>query len=65
MNHLPDMNTQLLDVYDPSDQPMDQSAGQQQSLNEEVTQVVGQLGRLWGSFKKQVRDLYPEEGIGY
>lgn len=25
------------------------------TLNEEVNQVVGQLGRLWGGFRKQVR----------
>lgn len=24
------------------------------SLNEEVSQVVGQLGKLWGGFRKQV-----------
>ena len=27
------------------------------SLNEEVQQVVGQLGRLWGGFRKQVSCL--------
>ena len=26
----------------------------EQSLNEEVTQVIGQLGRFWGGFRKQV-----------
>lgn len=25
----------------------------QQSLNEEVNQVIGQLGRFWGGFRKQ------------
>lgn len=29
----------------------------EQSLNEEVTQVIGQLGRFWGGFRKQVRIL--------
>ena len=29
--------------------------GAEPTLNEEVTQVVGQLGRLWGGFRKQVR----------
>ena len=24
------------------------------SLNEEVTEVIGQLGRFWGGFRKQV-----------
>lgn len=27
----------------------------QPSLNEEVTQVMGQLGKLWGGVRKQVR----------
>ena len=35
-----------------------QSSGQEgtsePSLNEEVSQVVGQLGKLWGGFRKQV-----------
>lgn len=26
----------------------------QPSLNEEVNQVIGQLGRFWGGFRKQV-----------
>lgn len=26
----------------------------EQSLNEEVSQVLGQLGRFWGGFRKQV-----------
>ena len=25
------------------------------TLNDEINQVVGQLGRLWGGFRKQVR----------
>ena len=25
------------------------------TLNEEVTEVIGQLGRFWGGFRKQVR----------
>lgn len=29
----------------------------EQSLNEEVSQVIGQLGRFWGGFRKQVRGL--------
>ena len=31
------------------------NAQPQQSLNEEVEQVVGQLSRFWGGFRKQVR----------
>ena len=27
----------------------------EQSLNEEVNQVIGQLGRFWGGFRQQVR----------
>lgn len=29
----------------------------QQSLGEEVNEVIGQLGRFWGGFQKQVRGL--------
>lgn len=29
----------------------------QQSLGEEVNEVIGQLGRFWGGFQKQVREL--------
>ena len=36
--------------------PQPQLPGQpSQSLNEEVTEVIGQLGRFWGGFRKQVR----------
>ncbi|KAJ7924957.1 hypothetical protein B0H13DRAFT_1976871, partial [Mycena leptocephala] len=41
----------FLDPYDlTSGTPPQQS---QQSLNEEVSQVMGQLGRFWGDFRKQ------------
>ena len=30
----------------------------EQSLDEEVSQVIGQLGRFWGGFKKQARLPY-------
>ena len=30
------------------------SGASEPSLNEEVSQVVGQLGKLWGGFRKQV-----------
>lgn len=30
----------------------------QQTLNDEVTQVVGQLSRFWGGFRKQVSVCY-------
>lgn len=33
------------------------NAAPEPTLNEEVSQVVGQLGRLWGGFRKQVRFL--------
>ncbi|KAI0314118.1 hypothetical protein OF83DRAFT_472513 [Amylostereum chailletii] len=31
-------------------------AGRQQSLNEEVTEVMGQLNRFWGGFRRQSQD---------
>jgi hypothetical protein len=31
----------------------DNSNQPQQSLNEEVSQVIGQLNRFWGGFRKQ------------
>lgn len=39
------------------------SAAPEPTLNEEVSQVVGQLGRLWGGFRKQVRSLTPKHSI--
>lgn len=30
----------------------------QPTLNEEVNQVIGQLGRFWGGFRKQVRPAH-------
>ena len=33
----------------------DAEGAQQPTLNEEMNEVVGQLGRLWGGFRKQVR----------
>ncbi|KAF9451974.1 hypothetical protein P691DRAFT_622881, partial [Macrolepiota fuliginosa MF-IS2] len=49
----------FLDTYDiqsssstpPPDRP-------QQSLNEEVNQVIGQLGRFWGGFRKQSQTAF-------
>jgi len=29
----------------------------EQTLNEEVSQVIGQLGRFWGGFRKQARHM--------
>lgn len=38
--------------------PPPQVSGQpSQSLNEEVTEVIGQLGRFWGGFRIQVRSF--------
>uniref|UniRef100_A0A4Q2DRT4 BSD domain-containing protein n=1 Tax=Candolleomyces aberdarensis TaxID=2316362 RepID=A0A4Q2DRT4_9AGAR len=49
----------FFDTYDiargPTPQPSDEN---QPSLNEEVTQVIGQLGRFWGGFKKQSQQAY-------
>lgn len=45
----------FLDTYDvagsttPTQEP-------EQSFNEEVSQVIGQLGRFWGGFRKQARN---------
>ena len=35
-------------------------ASTQPTLNEEVNEVVGQLGRLWGGFRKQVNIFQPK-----
>lgn len=45
----------FLDTYDITRSPTPQptSAPEQPSLNEEVNQVIGQLGRFWGGFRKQ------------
>ncbi|KAJ2931289.1 hypothetical protein H1R20_g5786, partial [Candolleomyces eurysporus] len=49
----------FFDTYDiaraPTPQPSDEN---QPSLNEEVNQVIGQLGRFWGGFKKQSQQVY-------
>lgn len=50
----------FLDAYDitePVTQPAREPGAPEPSLNEEVSQVVGQLGRLWGGFRKQVSAL--------
>lgn len=46
----------FLDTYDISgpSTPTPERQQQEQSLNDEVTQVVGQLSRFWGGFRKQV-----------
>jgi hypothetical protein len=45
----------FLDTYDPTDSSTPSQSNQpEQSLNEEVNQVIGQLGRFWGGFRKQV-----------
>jgi hypothetical protein len=49
----------FIDAYDvtgPSVTPVRE--GPEPTLNEEVTQVVGQLSRFWGGFRKQVGALY-------
>lgn len=42
----------FLDAYDITT-PADPPPRPEQSLNEEVSQVFGQLGRFWGGFKQQ------------
>lgn len=45
----------FLDAYDISDPAVTAAqSGPEPSLNEEVNQVVGQLSRFWGGFRKQV-----------
>jgi hypothetical protein len=49
----------FLDTYDVTGSITPPASGQpQQSLNEEVTQVIGQLGRFWGGVRKQVSCLH-------
>lgn len=43
------------DISDPATTRESDTSGPEPTLNEEVSQVVGQLGRLWGGFRKQVR----------
>ncbi|THH29941.1 hypothetical protein EUX98_g4231 [Antrodiella citrinella] len=53
----------FLDAYDISSSPTPVPTTEQQpptespSLNEEVTQVVGQLSRFWGGFRKQIPNV--------
>lgn len=45
----------FLDTYGiagPSDVPENQS---EHTLNEEVSEVMGHIGRFWGGFRKQAR----------
>ena len=46
----------FLDTFDvaTSASPNPEQPAEQPSLNEEVNQVIGQLGRFWGGFRKQV-----------
>lgn len=56
----------FLDAYDitePTETPRT-TEGPETSLNEEVTQVVGQLSRFWGGFRKQVSSFDPTFSIG-
>ena len=49
----------FLDEYDIPDPAVTAAqSGPEPSLNEEVTQVVGQLSRFWGGFRKQVGALF-------
>jgi len=51
----------FLDTFDvaTSASPNPEQAAEQPSLNEEVNQVIGQLGRFWGGFRKQVCTFTP------
>ncbi|EKM54587.1 uncharacterized protein PHACADRAFT_175113 [Phanerochaete carnosa HHB-10118-sp] len=51
----------FLDTYDipePATTPGTGTSGPEPTLNEEVSQVVGQLGRLWGGFRKQSQSVF-------
>ena len=44
----------FLDTFDVTSSPTPPPGQPETSLNEEVQQVVGQLSRFWGGFRKQV-----------
>lgn len=44
----------FLDTYDISRSSTPNPSQEQPTLNEEVNQVISQLGRFWGGFRKQV-----------
>lgn len=53
----------FLDSYDiaprtPTPNPADAPPPAPPSLNEEVNEVIGQLGRFWGGFRKQVHPYF-------
>lgn len=50
----PDQNAASASGSSSTEQTASTSASPQPSLNEEVNQVIGQLGRFWGGFRKQV-----------
>ncbi|KAJ3733479.1 hypothetical protein DFJ43DRAFT_1067318 [Lentinula guzmanii] len=47
-----------LDPYDVTAGTATPPVQTEQSLNDEVSQVIGQLGRFWGGFKKQSQTAY-------
>ncbi|KAF9012460.1 hypothetical protein BDQ17DRAFT_1387181 [Cyathus striatus] len=55
---LDDITHEFLDTYDIAPESTPESQNQQQTLSEEVNQVVGQLGRFWGGFRKQSQTAF-------
>ncbi len=49
MNYLDPLDVAAASTSTPPPEP-------EQSLNEEVTQVIGQLNRFWGGFRKQASE---------
>lgn len=61
-SHLYTMN--FLDPYDIAG-PSAAQTQPEQSLNEEVSEVIGSIGRFWGGFRKQARDFTLSIHRGY
>jgi hypothetical protein len=49
----------FLDTFDVATPASPEQTAEQPSLNEEVNQVIGQLGRFWGGFRQQVCRFTP------
>jgi hypothetical protein len=47
----------FLDTYDVTGTSTPSESQQEQTLNEEVSDVIGHIGRFWGGFRRQARTL--------